>query len=400
VARTRDARIRSHRRTSSARAPRAALLSILAAVAVIAGAVSVPASADPGAGGTCPPGIAKNKPWLCPSNSPAPSPSATLSASPSLSPTVQPSPTVSPTSTTASPTTSPAPSSSPSPTPSPTPTAPPPGGLTNCYHQLDVCGYPTAESTGVQDGITLTRSSGDIDITTAGTVLANREITGCIYVHAANVVIRNVRLLMADRCFYGISTYDVPSSGPVTIENSEVICTWAHGSALAGPNFRASRLYLSGCENGVEINGNSQISDSWIAGSEVGNANAHGDDIQSQGGSYVVIRHNTFAGVNPITSSIITNPTGNSHWLVEGNIMRAGAYMFYCPEDAANGDFVVRDNRLYPYRNLDGLRLYADLGDNWAPAYGQTDACAGDARITWTGNYDEYLRPVPAGGLN
>ena len=327
------------------------------------------------------------------------------SPSPSSSPSVQPSASPSPSATTDPPVSSPpvspsvSPSLSPSLSPSPSPTAPPPTGLTNCFAQLDVCGYPTAENTGVQDGIVLTRTSGVMDITVAGTVLENREHTGCIYVHAANVTIRNVRLLMGDSCFYGISSYDVPSSGPLTIDNTEVICTWAHGSALAGPNFRATRVYLSGCENGAEINDNSQISDSYIAASEEGNSKAHGDGLQAQSGSNIVVRHNTFAGLNPITASIITNPTQNSHWLVEDNLMGAGAYTFYCPEDPAQGDFVVRNNRFYPYKNAAGQKLY-ELGDNHAPAYGQTDACV-DSRITWTGNYqDNDLRTVPAGGLN
>ena len=183
--------------------------------------------------------------------------------------------------------------------------------------RLAACGYPTAESTGVQDGIALTLSSGVMNITTAGTVLANREHTGCIYVFAANVTIRNVRVRMTDNCFHGINTDNVPASGPTVIENSEVLCPWAHGNALSGPNFHASRMYLSGCENAAEINDNSTLTDSWLAGSEVGNANAHGDDIQAQHGLYVTIRHNTFAGLNPITSSIITNPTaeiGRASW--------------------------------------------------------------------------------------
>jgi len=84
---------------------------------------------------------------------------------------------------------------------------------------------------------------------------------------------------------------------------------------------------------------------------------------------------------------------------VENNIFGGGAFTFYCPEDPAQGDFVVRNNRFYPYRNLAGVLLYVGLGDNNAPHWGQTDACV-DSRITWTGNYDEYLRTVPASGLN
>jgi hypothetical protein len=319
---------------------------------------------------------------------PTTSPSPT--ASPSSSPSSSPSPTV----TTPAPTT-PAPTT-PAPT-TPAPTTPPPTGLlTNCFTQLAACGYPTLQSTGVAAGVTLT-PSGTIFARTAGQVIQNMDVSGCIVVEAPGVIIINTRVRVPDNCLDGIRTYDA-KGGTTTITQVEITCSFAHGSALAGPRFKALRVQLRGCENGSEINEGSSIIDSWIEGSEVGNDNAHGDDIQSQGGNNVVIRHNTFAGLNPITASIITNPTGNSHWLIEDNLVSAGAYTLYCPEDPAQGDFIVRNNRFYPYKTMAGVELYKTLGDKHAPAFGLTDACT-DSRITWTGNYrDDNLRTVTSSG--
>lgn len=304
----------------------------------------------------------------------SPSPSASASASPS-------------------PSISPPPSPSPSPSPTPPPTTPPPGPQANCMGtvrsvvdqaRLAQCGYPTTSSTGVPPGTALTLFNGDYYARTAGAVISGMDLNGCLYVVASNVTIQNTRVRMADRCFYGLSTYDVASGGLTTIRNVEVVCNYAHGSAIAGPGLRVSKVYVHGCENGFEVNGNSIIEDSYIVGSEQGSSTAHGDDMQSQGGNNVTIRHNTFAGLNPITSSIITNPTANNSWLIELNFLSAGAYTLYCPEQGTN--FTVRNNRFFP------PKLYP--GDLRSAAYGLTDACA-HAGISWSGNvYDD--RPTVA----
>jgi hypothetical protein len=110
-----------------------------------------------------------------------------------------------------------------------------------------------------------------------------------------------------------------------------------------------------------------------IQGSEVGNSSAHGDGVQSQGGNNVVLRHNTMLQINPVTSAIITNPTQNSGWTVEDNLMGGGAYTLYCPENGTN--FVVRNNRF----------VAAKTGGLYSAAYGLTDAC-NHSGIIWSGN--------------
>jgi hypothetical protein len=331
-------------------------LALMIGFTATAGFASQSAWAD---SASCPPGIAKHKPWLCPS------PSVSPSVSPS--PTISPSPTVSP-----SPTISPSPSPTPSPSVSPSPTST--GIQLNCWQDPGLCGYPTPSSTGVPSVVVLTPFTGDYYVLTAGQVVQNMEINGCIWIHAPGAIIKNTRVKMADRCFYGISTYD--ANGTTTITDVEVVCNYAHGSALAGPGFKATRVWLHKCENGAEINEGSSIVDSVIAGSEVGNVNAHGDGLQAQTGSNIVVRHNNLLQINPVTSAIITNPTNNHNWIVEDNIMGGGAYTLYCPEQGTN--FVVRNNRFIP----------AKINNIYSAAYGITDAC-GHSGIIWTNNISD-----------
>lgn len=293
-------------------------------------------------------------------------PDATLSPSSSASPTA-PSPSPSTTTTSTSPTASTTSSAK----------------LTNCFTQLAACGYPTAASTGVPAGTTLTTFTGDMSITTAGAIVTDRDIHGCVDVHAPNVTIRNSRI--TGPCVYGISTDN--ALGATTISHVEVNCTDGHGTAINGPGFIAVAVNLHDCENGFEINQGSSVVDSAISSREA-TSDGHGDDIQSQAGNNITIRHNTFAGLNPITSSIITNPNLNSNWLIEDNFLSAGAYTLYCPEQGTG--FTVRNNRFYP------PKLYYTLGDRHSAAYGLTDAC-NHTGINWTGNYlDSNLATVGA----
>jgi hypothetical protein len=240
--------------------------------------------------------------------------------------------------------------------------------LHGCASNPGSCGYPTTATAGVPAGTALTVINGDYTIKTNGAVLENKEIHGCVDVDAANVTIRNTRII--GQCFYGVSTYG--ATGTTVLDRVEINCVNGSGTGLAGPNFAAHAVYIHDCENGLEINNNSSVVDSVLAARE-GTPAAHGDGIQSQDGNNVVIRHNTLLEINPVTSAIIAHATLYSGWVVEDNFMGGGAYTMYCPPQAAN--FVVRNNRFVPTKS--GL---------YGSAYGLTDGC-NHAGITWTGNY-------------
>lgn len=267
------------------------------------------------------------------------------------------------------------------------PTTPPPGTpLTNCFSQLAACGYPTLANTGVPAGTVLT-VRGTLVINTPNSVWENLDIRGCVDINAVGVILRNSKITCPGGT--GISTEDVPGGNSyasnVQLVRVEVTCVNAKGSAIWGRNFDARGVYVHDCENGFEVNAWSRIVDSYITSREA-TSEGHGDDIQSQGGNNVLIQHNTFAGLNPITSSIITNPTQNNSWVIENNFLSAGAYTLYCSEEGKS--WVVRYNRFYP----------AKTGDSHSASYGLTDECT-DSNIAWYGNYrDNNLSTVSSAG--
>lgn len=357
--------------------------SLIGLVAIFVGMFSVAFAVEPDGGQQiqCAPGVSivlhPNGTWACegqptPTSSPSSSPSASPSTSPSASPTSSPSPSTSP-------------SSSPTPTPtsSPTPTGSPTGPLALCMPRLAECGYPHLGNTGVPAGTTLTPYTGPNRITTADTVIDGKHINGCLTIRAAGVVIRN-SLITSTGCFHVINM----DGGTLAITDSEIDCVTGNGNGIAWARFAALRVYIHDCENALEMGAGSSVVDSYLHAREVGDG--HADVIQSQGGNNVVVRHNTFAAPNPITASIITNPTANHNWLVEDNFFAAGAYTIYCPEQGTN--FVVRNNRFYGPIGKNGTWTL----DPFRPAFGFTDAC-GHSGIAWTGNYrDDTLGVVTA----
>ena len=303
-------------------------------------------------------------------STPGATPSPSGPAAPTTGPTGNP---------TTGPTAAPTPSG---PTAAPTPTGSPSGGGSSggstppsaspsehgCASNPAACGYPTTATAGVPAGTALTVVNGNLTVTTNGAVVDGKEIHGCVDVRASNVTIRNSRII--GQCFYGVRT-DL-AAGKTVLDRVEINCVNGSGTGLAGPNFAAHAVYIHDCENALEINTNSSVTDSVLSARE-GTPAAHGDGIQSQDGNNVVIRHNTLLEVNPVTSAIIAHATLYSGWVVEDNLMGGGAYTMYCPPQAAN--FVVRDNRFVPPKS--GV---------YSAAYGLTDGC-NHTGITWTGNY-------------
>lgn len=303
-------------------------------------------------------------------------------------PKVTPSATTPPTATSTV-TVTPSPSATPSPTTSPTVTPSPTGVMLNCFGdvkdptgpvdqaRLAACGYPSLASVGVPAGVTLTDYAGPLSVRTAGTVIDGKMINGCLDIEAANVTIRNSSIVCGSASdIAGIFADNAPATANLRIEHVEINCVTGKRHGIWGHSMIVTGTYIHDCENGLEVNANSTIIGNYLMARE-GDPSAHGDDIQSQGGGNVVIRGNTFAGLNPITSSIISNPDLNNGWTIENNFFSAGAFTVYCPENGTG--WIVRGNR-----------FYAPVG-NWGmdphrPAFGFTDAC-NHAGIEWADNF-------------
>jgi hypothetical protein len=217
-------------------------------------------------------------------------------------------------------------------------------------------GFPDSSNTGVPGGTALTAYTGSSTISTPNTVIVGKTM-GCIRVTAPGVVIRNSRISCNNG--YAVSVDDkLSSSTLLTIEDSEIDCGNSNATAIGDADVTARRMNIHGCENGLDVNQNITLEDSYIHDLYNGGG-AHMDGVQLSfghwnGSSYpccalnVTIRHNTIYAVDSGgslgTSAIISNQSGDANILITNNLLAGGAYTLYCEQAAKGTNYQVMNN--------------------------------------------------------
>jgi hypothetical protein len=259
-------------------------------------------------------------------------------------------------------------------TPFPRPSPPPPGSTTSCSssHAVFEVGartWPDCTDTGVSAGVALREmnspnltgdgNSAVTEITRSGTVINGVELTGSIDVWANNVTIEN-SVIRSDN-WWGINQragysglrvlhctiVGLPGRGPDNGYEDYAVSS-------AGGSVEVGWSNLSGFGDAISL-GTGYIHDNYVhdlqafipAGSSTYN---HDDAFISDGGSGLVIEHNTFLDQVSITqgasssvglfydSSPVTNAT------VEDNFMAGGSYALYPGGGPSSRDVVITGN--------------------------------------------------------
>jgi hypothetical protein len=250
-------------------------------------------------------------------------------------------------------------------------------------------GFPSALNTGVPAGTTLTPSTGNLTISTAGTVISGRQINGCVTVRASNVTIRNSKIVCD-----GQSAIWSGSTG-LLIEDVDVECGNRVGQTAITPgNYTARRVDASKCENIFWASNNVLIENSYIhdpipcciPGAP------HTDSIQTPAGANnITIRHNTvfggYIGQSNFGNSAITTAASPgdvaTNMKVDNNLLAGGGYTVYCP-GGYSSSYSITNNRF--------TRIFVSTVGGFGPAY---RSCSDDIK---SGNvYHETGGPVPMG---
>lgn len=234
-------------------------------------------------------------------------------------------------------------------------------------------GMPTAATTGVRDGVTLTPYVGGTTITAPNTVIEGKTFEETLHIHAANVTVRDC--FFENWSFFGIDADDPAVTG-LLVE----YCTFVPGpfqtnSAILGCGILRFND-ISQSENGISVTGTdtSTITDNFIHDLQ-GRVDAHIDGIAIQGGQDgVLVEHNTveswdtscifiqdfFAAINNVTvrNNLLYNDSargltaaaiyvegrfgnGTTNVLIENNYIMAGVAGFYSIDTASP---VIRNN--------------------------------------------------------
>lgn len=239
------------------------------------------------------------------------------------------------------------------------------GFQANCIVKPSDCGYPDATNTGVPAGTTLT-PSGDITVSQNGAVIQNLDISGSVTILANNVTIRNCRITSGD--YYPIRYFDNNNTG-LLIEDTEIAGTNSDvTSSIAFNDYTARRVNVHGGADGLKVDGNVVIEDSYIHDLSVGQ-DTHNDGFQATGGSNVTLRHNTckLSTTNGANACLqMGNENGNStNWLVTDNLFDGGGWTL----NAGGADSLT----------------IAFTNNRFTRNYGYGPASTGN--VTWSGNY-------------
>jgi hypothetical protein len=257
-------------------------------------------------------------------SSPTPTSSRTATASPTSSRTSSPTPT----SASPSPvptTTSPSPRST---TSSPTPTRSPTPSPTGSTPALPSGAFPNASTTGVPAGITLVhQSSTYYRVTTAGTVIDGYDFPGQLEVDADNVTIRNSRIHCSTSC---VSL--APGHKGLRLSHDDIGYDSGWGSAPIGVLVGSTDdtptasglnvleyLHIHNVGDGLRIDGDVTVRESYIHALDMTGDGAHSDGVQSLGGSHAFFYHNTIEGGN--TSDFLVQGGNSNDWVIQSNLL-------------------------------------------------------------------------------
>ncbi|MFB9378497.1 hypothetical protein ACFFKU_07375 [Kineococcus gynurae] len=190
-------------------------------------------------------------------------------------------------------------------------------------------GFPTLNTTGVPVGTTLT-PSGDLVVSTPGTVVQNLDITGCVTVTAADVTIRKSRIRCAGAPL-AVTLRDAPR---FVLEDSEIDGRASTTIAIGWSDYTLRRVNVHGTFDGPRLGNDVLIEDSYVH-SLVRDDSVHTDAAQSTSGVGIVLRRNTFMPdpadglVNANSALQFGTETGQQlldKVVIEGNYFDGGMY--------------------------------------------------------------------------
>jgi hypothetical protein len=247
------------------------------------------------------------------------------------------------------------------------------------------CGYPDTETVGVTPGTTLTPVSGDVTLSTPGQVYENKVVTGDIIVTAANVTIRNVKLINRDP-YYAVSvklngTWNSQTAN-LLLDHVEIdLGGYTTVKGIAFDGYTARNVFFhngsdcahfgqnvviqdSLCSTGPDTNG-----DGWPDGTAFCSGDDHFDGFQSDGGDTITLRHNTIRNPCSQTSDILlsSNTSPIKNVTITNNLLAGGGYSLYCagsPDRSRVTNIVATNNRFaktwYSTGGYWGATVYCD----------------------------------------
>ena len=187
---------------------------------------------------------------------------------------------------------------------------------------------PTAANTGWQPTGVKLSPSGSLEITSNGTVIDGKDISGTVTIRASNVTLRRSRVRSGS--YYPVR---VISGSNIVIEDVEVDglgkadkCIVMNGSGVI------QRNNIHGCGDGIAPSGSGGITikDNYVHSPSTASG-VHSDGVEMNGGSNMTFSNNNFAYDGATTAAVAFSgyyaPVSNITF--DGNWLAGGAYMLH-----------------------------------------------------------------------
>lgn len=264
------------------------------------------------------------------------------------------------------------PTTTPSPTPLPTSTPMPTAALIN---------WPNSSNTGIPQGTILTPVIGGLNVTVAGQVISDKDITGCVNINADNVTLRRVKIK-------GCASEPVINVGyghkGIIIEDCEIDGQNRNsfGSGVGYEGFTIQRCNIHNTGLGVHMTNNVTVEVNWIHDLyEAGGS--HNDNIVTNGGSNFIVRGNNLENSHTQTANVALygDFAAVSNALVENNLLQGGGYSVY--GGSVDGKPYTSGANNIRFLNNRFTKKYWPKGGYWGPVSAFDPSKPGNV---WSGN--------------
>ena len=264
------------------------------------------------------------------------------------------------------------------------PGEPPPGALTPAPSGLQ----PSAATTGVPAGTTLTVHEGDLTIRRPGTVVEGLDVHGFITVEAPNVTIRD-SVVRGGEATYNRGVITNYGHANLLVEDVEIVpaaeTVWQDGGK--GSDFTLNRVHVTGNVDSVKVHGggrvlvqNSLLEDTtyYAEDPNQGGGTSHTDGVQVLDGTDITILNNTTRGHRNLAVLGAANKGDTTDLVVDGNWLDGGHCTVKLEEFAGHRlEATVTDNVFGPHRDVAGCEINVTSGTE-VIARGNRSAVDGD----------------------
>lgn len=148
-------------------------------------------------------------------------------------------------------------------------------------------GYPHGLAGDTRPSVTLTAYTGSNTITTDGTTIDSKLITGGLTIRAHNVTITRSKIVGVVDVGYNSDNY-----GPITFTDVEIDGNSnGQDAGLGNAHFTCTRCNVHDARSSIKFDGNITVQDSWLHGNYY-ISGAHMSGLSTNGGAHATAIHN------------------------------------------------------------------------------------------------------------